>query len=965
MIRSIFWKEFREQRLIAAVLPALAFVTLALLGLFGRDLNLSNDDVLVFKQTVAITIAIGCALVTGAMHWAAEKENGTLALLDLQPKRRRDLWNAKTAYAVAQWAVQTIVVALIALLLRGVVPSDVHRVILFGIIALWSFGVLAWSIYASSRTRTPLSAMGWGMISAIALPWITLFVAHNLPKLYFFERWFGSALASQAGFYAAVGSSMVLVILPLVLSFRKVTEPDRLRLAEMQPGMATGRFQAFRTGWKLAGVDVKNLAWPVVICLGVHMFVLSMEPTMLWLIIGSLAGLFLGVSVTDMEHNQGAFKLWADQRLPLGKLWGAKVFNRLLTLVGVTFAAIASKAAAIYFFWDNSPKAGGVTHYTLAMFIGQVTPTFALIAIAPLTGFAVGLLMSLVMRKKIIALFAGGFLALVIMIFWMPMIGSGGLRFWQWAGVPITFSLAAWLLVRPWATGQLGSRKLLAGIVAPLLFTGVYWFGVEQYRIRSIPKAGPLFDIEAYENETATTEASQAADRLREIAKNVERLKYEWVWNEKTTNIRIDPTNAKYYQDRMSQEHFLPVYHKILNNGWENAPRLYRSILKTISEGDWVAILKKMEGVELAVLEFPQGYTQEFQNFREGMLSTGMMLAIDALRLQSEGKTEQAEERLKQAFQLSRITGRHSMNVMQINADGIEREALRAMLQYSESMNRKSDLPALRKLIALLDEQLAKRPTAEEQLKFEYLARMKEIRNMHVYWQYADNNYERWSEKPLLTRISTNIWFNLIQSRYESQRRKAIFDAWMAGVFKASQADYPTLVNLDIPRSINAHGLVFHLGSLRVPVTDWISPELQNPSPEANLKEWSKIALPMSNDIQLEKLYIMLRRRAELTGRAYLELMKVALAVRGHRIEHGAYPKSLDALAPDWFKQVPVSPLTLQPFAYELADGKAILRADDPAREKADRHPEALQFPLFEQQKTMGLVLPAFEVKEK
>lgn len=963
MIRSIFWKEFREQRLIAAVLPALAFLTLAVLGQFGRDLNLSADDILVFKQTVAITVAIGCALVTGAMHWAAEKENGTLPLLDLQPKRRREFWNAKTAYAVAQWAVQTIVVALIAQVLNGFVPSDIHRLILCGIIAIWSFGVLAWSIYASSRTHTPLAAIGWGMIAAIALPWITLFLLHNFPKLYLVEKWFGAARTPQLGSFAASVSVVFLIALPLILSFRKVTEPDRQRLAEIQSGISSGRFQSFRTGWKLANIDLKNLVWPIAICLAVHMFVLSMEPTMVWLIIGSLVGLILGISATELEQNQGAFKLWADQRLPLGSLWGAKVCNRLLVLVMATVAAMLTKALAIYFYWDNTIKTGGSTQYTLAAFIGNVTPTFTLIAIAPLTGFAIGLLVSLILRKKIIALFVGGLLAIAIVIFWMPMLGSGGLRLWQWAGVPIAFFLAARLMVRPWAAGQLKSGKLLAGLITPMLFTGVYWYGVEQYRLLSIPKAGPLFDIEAYQNEIATTEASQAADRLREIAKDVQRLKYDWAWNQKTLTIDISPINAKYYQERMSQDNFLPVYHKILNNGWKNAPELYRTILKTISEGDWIKILDKIEGAELAAIEFPQGHTQEFQIFHEGMNSTGMLLVMDALRMQSEGKPEQAEERMKQAFQISRITGKHTMHVLQTRAAGIESDTVKAMSRYSESINRKSDLPALRKLITMLDEQLAKRPTAEEQLKFEYLAKLKEIHNMHAYWQYADKNYEQWSEKPLLTRISTNIWFNIIQSRYESRRRKAIFDSWSSGVFKAAQADYPTLINLDIVKAIQAGGVNPVIGSRRVQFTSWISPTLENPTPEANLKEWSKIAVAMSNDIQLEMLFVTFRRQAELTGRTYLELMKIALALRGYRIEHGNYPKSLDALAPAWFRQVPVSPLTLKPFDYELADGKAILRADDPARVKAERQPESLQFPLAEQNKTMGLVLPTFEVK--
>ncbi|MCY2934338.1 MAG: hypothetical protein NT172_09285, partial [Planctomycetota bacterium] len=82
MIHSIFWKEFREQRLIAGFLPIFAALIVLVSPLLAQSLTLSANDLTAIHQTVLIMFALGCGLVTGAQHWAAEKEAGTLVLLD-------------------------------------------------------------------------------------------------------------------------------------------------------------------------------------------------------------------------------------------------------------------------------------------------------------------------------------------------------------------------------------------------------------------------------------------------------------------------------------------------------------------------------------------------------------------------------------------------------------------------------------------------------------------------------------------------------------------------------------------------------------------------------------------------------------------------------------------------------------------------------------------------------------------
>jgi hypothetical protein len=93
-------------------------------------------------------------------------------------------------------------------------------------------------------------------------------------------------------------------------------------------------------------------------------------------------------------------------------------------------------------------------------------------------------------------------------------------------------------------------------------------------------------------------------------------------------------------------------------------------------------------------------------------------------------------------------------------------------------------------------------------------------------------------------------------------------------------------------------------------------------------------------------------------------MVKLAIALRGHRLEDGEYPKTLQELSPSWFAEVPKNPLNLKSFEYELKEGKAILTASDPFLEpKADQMPEGFDFPKPNQQKPLILVLPAFELK--
>ena len=956
MFRSIFWKEFREQRLIAAFLPGFAVLIIVVSPLVWQGLQLPAADITSFNQAVLVMFALGCGLVTGAQHWAAEKEAGTLALLDLQPQWRKSFWQAKTAYGVAQWLLQMVVLLLVGTLVSAISTIGQRATwmpLLF--VVCWSFTALCWSQMASARTRTPLAAIGWGLLATLVMPWCAALVMQLFMNPGAIALYYGLPRSVIFRGFLTTATLLILPVLPLVISFRTITLPDRQRLQLVDAEAAPIRFPAFRAGWRLAGHDVRGLLWPVGICLLLNVLFLRMEPALLWLLLGTLTGLCLGVSVTGLEQDQGAFKLWADQRLPVGKLWIGKLLNRLMIMVGTTIAAIVLKTLVIYIYWDSSSQSGFVSQYTLARFIAEVTPIHTLIFIGPLTGFAVGLCVSLVARKRIIALTAGGFLSLLLMIGWLPMLGSGGLQLWQWVGLPVAFTVAARFLVWPWASGPLHSRKMSAGVVLPLLFCVLYWYAVEQYRFRSVPTAGVLFEPVELQKEENARRAWSGADPIQEIAKDVARVKGESIWE--TAQVDLKLHDLTYYQERMAFKLFNDEYKSALKYGWASTTPIFRKTVENAVSAGWVQRLDEFSNIELPDLGPPDDFSETQRQLYYSLRFAGQVLLMDGLRLMAMGDLARSEQQFRHVLYLVRLTGHRAPWDLRSFPEQLEQEAIMAISRWAELLTRKEDKAALARMIALIDAHLARRHTALEGFRSNYYVRLKMLEHPEGYWHdYVD--YQAKTVNSIEERLSEGIWFSGIGSAPELRRRKALFDYWAAGYLKSSQVDYPTLHRMNLAAAIKAHPEKMAGVRLNLSTSDWISPKRTDPTPEENLDDWAELSKLLNEDFQLLNTpNFFTRRRLELSCRTELEMLKISLALRGHRLEHGAYPKTLAELSPAWFASVPANPMTLKSFRYELIAGRAVLRADDPFETKAERGLGMLQLPVLENEKILGLVL--------
>src|SRR5258708_5930146 len=96
MIRAIFWKEYREQRIIGATLIFLTFLAMAGLVHWKESEGPSqNQTINESALEISICLAFLSGLVTGAMLLAEEQESRTQDFLDVLPIWRKGLWKGK------------------------------------------------------------------------------------------------------------------------------------------------------------------------------------------------------------------------------------------------------------------------------------------------------------------------------------------------------------------------------------------------------------------------------------------------------------------------------------------------------------------------------------------------------------------------------------------------------------------------------------------------------------------------------------------------------------------------------------------------------------------------------------------------------------------------------------------------------------------------------------------------------
>jgi ABC-type transport system involved in cytochrome c biogenesis permease component len=933
MNRALIWKEYREQRLTSFVLPAIAAALVAVLPLAAPSIGIPTTEILSVRQGVLILFAVLCGIVGGAQHWAADIENGTLPFLDMMPVPRARLWFAKTIYAVAQWGLQMIALAVIALV-AAAIPFEDHGLSSAAAVLGMSALLLSVNVATSAYAKTVLGAIGRSVPFGIFLPVAGLIAIDVVMNTLRFRANLEHTAASAISVGFGILMISMMLIVPLAISYRHVSAVDRSRGGEGIVRTESPRMRAFRAAWGLAMHDTRSMALPLAVLMAPNFFLATSEPVLAWLFTGSLIGAYLGLTVTDAEKQGGAFKLWGDQRLPVGTLWGVKVLHRLMILMGCFLVILLTVAGAMFFL---SQASGNVINRSFAVrwasAVAVASPYSFLPLIGHLFGFGAGLVFPLITPKKILALFGAALTGLTATIFWLPMIGSGGLTKMQWVGVPLVFAITARVLVWPWAVGRLNTRTTLAGLVLPLLAVAGYWYGVEQARIAAVPKVGPILDEAAFMSVMNTTQASQAGDQLKEVISEVATLRDQVVRqvNETRNYGEVDAGWGKVVVNR-----FQSALEQASKEGIGSVPEDARKALDHILSGSWVA---KIDALTAADVEYANlgpitgdRYEPNWYDGRRTVLGlAGEMLLIDALIKDQAGDAAGALDRIDQAFRVSRWLGHRVAYPNSFAAAGVTNMAIQTLNYWMEGRTAKGDVDLLRKANALIERHLSRSESAEDRMKSEYFATKQSIedsRNLMREFVLAgpeEKGRGTWGD------LSVAIWSSAIGIEPEVERRRRIYDLWVAGYIASARTDHATLFAMEQARGSYRDKAYFY-GVLAYNHFDWVTPLVPNPSPERNEEEWRNMTSLGRRDVFFNQIaYRNIGSMGRDTARklAFFKLMELANMLRAHRLTHGEWPKTLADLKAEGFGPVPGNPMTGQPFIYSVGENAIILKAPD------------------------------------
>jgi ABC-type transport system involved in multi-copper enzyme maturation permease subunit len=455
VIRTLAWKEVREQRAVWVALAVLAVALVA--GLFFGVDPPGRIDPESSKLSILVIFALASAstygLVCGATTLAGEVEGGTQAFLDTLPGGRSGHWWTKVLTGAALCTAQALFAAGLLLGVGSLAPRSVDYCLSVPLVLVpLTLEAFAWGMLLSAYCRSALAAAGAAAVLVTGL-WLLTF-----------------AVVESVGLFVVVVGRVLLVPVALAGSYETFCRDERTRLlssSEVGPRAAL-LWLTVRQGWK----TVLGLA---VVASGLTpVLVLTGWPC--WPPLTFLAGIVCGLGVFAGEQAGGTFRFLGDRRVPPGRVWWGKTVTwfaaavLVAVLVG-TVEAIVSAGPGLPIVRPRGPAADAVLREALAA--GDGLSEFAAGAVAWLVyGFSAGQFCALAFRKTavaaVVAVFAGG----AGLAPWLPSLIMGQAGVGQVLVAPAVLLATTRGLMWPWAAGRLYTGRPLATLVGGGLLAG-------------------------------------------------------------------------------------------------------------------------------------------------------------------------------------------------------------------------------------------------------------------------------------------------------------------------------------------------------------------------------------------------------------------------------------------------------------------------------------------------------------
>jgi len=901
--RALIWKECREQGLIVAALVVLGGGLLVAAGLLlpapmssGDDLRLTMEP----RRLAVVLLVLASGVVVGGTLFAGEREQGTFPYLEVLPVARWRIWLGKVLAGLLLVVVAAGLLFAVAAGVGVIGPSE--RLPFWALIAMTlAFAAFGAGALGSSFAKTSLAACGLGLLSAMALSFI-IYPVCALAVMAFGRLTAaggnsdGSPHQIEYTFFATLFGQLVV---PLLLSGWIYTAPDRNRFARdvrtakggpvdplprRRPRFALSPLRGLRAAlWVVARQNLllTLVLGAVTLASGLSLLQPTLPVLFVWPVATLMLGTVVGVTGWSDEQNSGSFRFWAERRMPVGRLWLAKVgYGLALVALLLVLLALPSFVAA--------RVAGGgpivPTMFRARLFLDQSFPIAEYLWLWPIYGFAFGHLAGLLFRKAAVGTAVGVMTGGAVAVFWLPSLLAGGVHWYQLWVPPLLALATARALVWSWALDQLGQRRALLRLAGGSGAIALAMTGGLLYRMLEIPEvtesgADLTFraTIPPFDTNDAGREIRRGAVLYAEVKLHQrDTVPEEPLWYEGPTQLG-NPVGGK------TPTTYLNQLDDVLHLGWPADRPGADAWLDAAMSNGWADLLANASRMPLGTVEdatelnigSPMKHLDALQGCETMLLARG-------LQLQARGRPEAFVESVATCLSLVRNLRNKSLARCQYVSWRVEQRTHLGIQRWLEKLGDRPDL--LKVMLGLLTAHDATCPRffADGHLPEQVLMRNSVNAPTQFVKQYL-------KERPLRSQEASE---DLEEVENETE---LVSFAWAVPWEKERLR---RLVGLGNGRAYTRADLGYFRG---LPGLDEYA--------YSTLRE----AQASARHLELE--------RGEQTGRRASMLL---LALRLHRAEKGALPAKLEALVPAYLPAVPADPYDERPFRYRLSKGEAI-----------------------------------------
>lgn len=696
MLRMILWKECREQRTIwvalAAIMAALILGVGHGLGLQGNDSTLRDALGIV---VLALTWTYGA--VCGATLLAGEREGGTQRFLDSLPSGRMPVWKCKLAagglLVLAQVAVVAPMSAWVGLM------SEVGWLGGTCLLVASAAAGFGWGALASAHAPTPLLAVGLAVAAQSGAGPVLMLVAMVVVGVAF--RLLGVETASQPTLTLMTVAAALSGLIPLPLSALSYARQDLGRRKPARAAGYGGGWQALWLAWAQTRVGLLGIM--ALLCGGLA----ATSPALTWPLASLLMGVACGAT-TFLDEQDGARRFLGEQRLPLTRLWLAKLAVRLGVLAVALIGMGVLSAVRLQAEWQ--PNDGPLLRGRPADSLAAFAVTFAAY------GFAVSHLCSLLFRKALVAVVVSLGLSLVASSVWLPSLLLGGLHLWQVLAVPLVLLLGARWLLRLWATDRLASwaaaGRLGATIAGCVALTGLGLWG----RAAEIPLVKAPAEFETYV--ASLPDDNKAGQISHEACVRVDQ-RYRG-WNASRPAVGQDEAEGKWLDEVFAD----PVW----------------------------ADLEKLRDLPPGLIHDPRKLTLSSPAYFDATRAAAELLAARGLQMQKRGRPEVFVTNLETSLALVRNLGGAGWGM----ETAIELGQMTALMRWLENLG--DDGPLLRRVLAALQKHRAEVPATVSEPRFlAYLIAKKSLERPGEFLEATLPRPHRLDVEPALVEVAAGL----------------------------------------------------------------------------------------------------------------------------------------------------------------------------------------------------------------